>query len=101
MVADLEEGGGDVKQQRGEPHLFALSRRLAHGFQSARRDAPAQSPDRGRPAAVSLGRGPSLHALRRRRDKVAQNKSGQSIGPVQKYMAAQWWSRHWRQTPRL
>src|SRR5437762_14071999 len=48
-------------QQRGEPHISALSRRLAHGFQSVRRDAPARCPDRGRLAAVSLGRGPSLH----------------------------------------
>ena len=42
-------------QQCGEPYLFALSRRLAHGFEPVRRDAPAQYPDRGRLAAVSLG----------------------------------------------
>jgi hypothetical protein len=54
-----------LRVQYPEPHISALSRRLAHGFQSARRDAPARCPDRGRLAAVSLGRGPSLHDLRR------------------------------------
>jgi hypothetical protein len=55
----------DVMQQRSEPHVSALSRRLALGFQSARRGSPARCPNRGRLAAVSLGRGPSLHGLRR------------------------------------
>jgi hypothetical protein len=52
-------------QQRGEPHTLTLSRRLAHGCQSMRRGTPALSPDRGCLTAVSLGRGPSLHGLRR------------------------------------
>jgi hypothetical protein len=37
-VATLQKIDGDVMQQRGEPHFLALSRRLAHGVQSARRD---------------------------------------------------------------
>lgn len=52
-------------QQRGKPHILTLSRRLAHGDQSVRRGSPAPCPDRGRPAAVPLGRGPFLHGLRR------------------------------------
>ena len=54
-VAALQEIDGDVMQQRGEPHFLALSRRLAHGVQSARRDTPARCPDRGRLAAVPSG----------------------------------------------
>ena len=42
-----------------------LSRRLAHGCQPVRRGDPARCPDRGRLTAVLLGRGPSLHGLRR------------------------------------
>ena len=52
-------------QQRGEPHTLALSRRSAHGDEPVRRGVPAQCPGRGRLAAVPLGRGPSLHSLRR------------------------------------
>ena len=63
-VALLQEVNGDVMQQRGEPYISTLSRRLAHGYQSVRRGFPAQCPDRGGLAAVSLGRGPSLHDLR-------------------------------------
>src|SRR5215467_10664206 len=51
-------------QQRCEPYTLALSRRLAHGDEPVRRGVPAQCPDRGRPAAVPLGRGPSLPGLR-------------------------------------
>ena len=54
-----------VMQQRGEPCLLSLSRRLAHASQSVRRSYPALSPDRGRLTSVSLGQGPSLHSLRR------------------------------------
>src|SRR3974377_1289828 len=54
-------------QQCREPYCLALSRRLAHGCQSVRRGIPAQCPDRGRLVAVPLGRGPSLHGLRRGR----------------------------------
>jgi len=36
-----------------------------HGDKPVRRGFPALRPDRGRLAAVSLGRGPSLHGLRR------------------------------------
>jgi hypothetical protein len=54
-----------VMQQRGEPHTLTLSRRLAHGYQSIRRGTPALRPDRGCLTAVPLGRGPSLHGLRR------------------------------------
>ena len=57
--------GGDVMQQCREPYSLALSRRLAHGCQSVRRGIPAQCPGRGRLTAVPLGRGPSLHGLRR------------------------------------
>jgi hypothetical protein len=64
-VAPLEEIGGDVMQQCREPHSLALSRRLAHGCQPVRRGIPAQCPGRGRLTAVPLGRGPSLHGLRR------------------------------------
>ncbi len=46
--------------------MLTSSRRLAHGCQPVRRGAPAQCPGRGRPAAVSLGRGPLLHSLRGR-----------------------------------
>src|SRR5262245_18386989 len=53
-------------QQRSEPYTLALSRRSAHGDESIRRGVQAQCPGRGRLAAVSLGRGPSLHGLRRR-----------------------------------
>ena len=63
-VALLQEVDGDVMQQRGEPYIPTLSRRLAHGCQSGRRGFPAQCPDRGGLTAVSLGRGPSLHDLR-------------------------------------
>src|SRR5580704_2590074 len=64
-VTLLQEIDADVMQQRGEPHTLALSRRLAHGDESVRRGIPAQCPGRGRLAAVPLGRGPSLHGLRR------------------------------------
>src|ERR1700693_3508529 len=63
--APLQEIGGDVMQQRSEPYTLALSRRSAHGDESVRRGVPAQCPGRGRLAAVPLGRGPSLHDLRR------------------------------------
>ena len=66
-------------QQRGEPHFLALLRRLAHGCQSARRGAPARCPDRGRLAAVLLGRGPSLHDLRRAQALI--------VRPLQRYNA--------------
>ena len=66
-VALLQEIDGDVMQQCGEPHTLALSRRSAHGDKPVRRGLPAQCPDRGRLAAVPLGRGPSLHGLRRGR----------------------------------
>src|SRR5205807_5409605 len=55
----------DVMQQRSEPYTLALSRRSAHGDESVRRVVPAQCPGRGRLVAVPLGRGPSLHGLRR------------------------------------
>src|SRR6202049_2603580 len=64
-IAPLQEIGGDVMQQCREPYRLALSRRLAHGCQSVRRGIPAQCPGRGRLNAVPLGRGPSLHDLRR------------------------------------
>src|SRR5215475_10754236 len=64
-VALLQETDGDVMQQSGEPYTLALSRRSAHGDKSVRRGIPAQCPGRGRPTAVPLGRGPSLHGLRR------------------------------------
>src|SRR5271169_6853368 len=64
-VAQLQEIDGDVMQQRSEPYTLALSRRSAHGDESVRRGIPAQCPGRGRLAAVPLGRGPSLHGLRR------------------------------------
>src|SRR5205823_4210096 len=64
-VAPLHEIDGDVMQQRSEPYTLALSRRLAHGDESVRRVVPAQCPGRGRLVAVPLGRGPSLHGLRR------------------------------------
>ena len=54
-------------QQCGEPYILTLSRRLAHGGQPVRRGVPAQCPGRGRLTAVPLGRGPSLHGLRRGR----------------------------------
>ena len=66
-VALLQEIDGDVMQQCGELHTLALSRRSAHGCQSVRRSFPAQCPGRGRLTAVPLGRGPSLHGLRRGR----------------------------------
>ena len=59
-------------QQCGEPCMLTSSRRLAHGCQPIRRGAPAQCPGRGRPAAVSLGRGPSLHSLRRERAPIVR-----------------------------
>src|ERR1700680_2890748 len=64
-VALLQEIDGDVMQQRSEPYTLALSRCSAHGDESVRRGIPAQCPSRGRLAAVPLGRGPSLHGLRR------------------------------------
>src|SRR5262249_52127492 len=64
-IAPRQEVDGDVMQQCGEPHTLALSRRSAHGATPARRGIPAQCPGRGRLAAVPLGRGPSLHGLRR------------------------------------
>jgi hypothetical protein len=64
-IAPLEEIGGDVMQQGREPYRLALSRRSAHGCQPVRRGIPAQRPGRGRLAAIPLGRGPSLHGLRR------------------------------------
>src|ERR1019366_7480168 len=66
-VAPLQEIDGDVMQQRSEPYTLALSRRSAHGDESVRRVVPAQCPGRGRLVAVPLGRGPSLHGLRRGR----------------------------------
>ena len=74
-VAPLQEIDGDVMQQCGEPHTLALSRRLAHGDKPARRGFPAQCPDRGRLAAVPLGRGPSLHDLRRGRSPLCSAAS--------------------------
>ena len=64
-IAPLQEIGGDVMQQCREPHSLALSRRSAHGCQPVRRGILAQCPGRGRLTAVPLGRGPSLHGLRR------------------------------------
>src|SRR5215467_14117860 len=64
-VTLLQEIGGDVMQQCCEPYTLAQSRRSAHGDEPVRRGAPAQCPGRGRLAAVPLGRGPSLHGLRR------------------------------------
>src|SRR5216683_5908335 len=64
-IAPLQEIGGDVMQQCREPYSLALSRRLAHGDKPVRRGIPAQCPGRGRLTAVPLGRGPSLHGLRR------------------------------------
>ena len=55
----------NVMQQCSEPYTLALSRRSAHGVKPARRSIPAQCPGRGRLVAVPLGRGPSLHGLRR------------------------------------
>src|SRR5580700_4908320 len=52
-------------QQCREPYSLAPSRRLAHGCQPIRRGIPAQCPGRGCLTAVPLGRGPSLHGLRR------------------------------------
>ncbi|MEH2520856.1 hypothetical protein V1279_006429 [Bradyrhizobium sp. AZCC 1610] len=52
-------------QQCSEPYTLALSRRSAHGDESVRRVVPTQCPGRGRLVAVPLGRGPSLHGLRR------------------------------------
>src|ERR1700722_13772887 len=63
-VTLLQEIDGDMMQQRSEPYTLTLSRRSAHGDESVRRGFPAQCPGRGR-AAVPLGRGPSLHRLRR------------------------------------
>src|SRR6516165_9463371 len=54
-------------QQCGKPHTLALSRRSAHGVKPVRRGIPALCPGRGGLAAVPLGRGPSLHGLRRGR----------------------------------
>ena len=54
-----------MMQQRSEPYTLALSRRLAHAGESVRRGIPAQCPGRGRLSVVPLGRGPSLHGLRR------------------------------------
>src|SRR5215468_2636639 len=67
QIAPRQEVDGDVMQQCGEPHTLALSRRSAHGSKPARRGIPARCPGRGRLAAVPLGRGPSLHGLRRGR----------------------------------
>src|SRR5262249_8937768 len=66
-ITPRQEGNGDVMQQCGEPYTLALSRRSAHGVKAARRSIPAQCPGRGRLVAVPLGRGPSLHGLRRGR----------------------------------
>src|SRR6516164_7446695 len=66
-VTPLQEVGGDVMQQCGEPHTLTLSRRTAHAGKSDRRGPPALCPGRGRLAAVPLGRGPFLHGLRRGR----------------------------------
>src|SRR5262249_53476115 len=66
-IAPRQEGDRDVVQQCGEPYTLALSRRSAHGVKPARRGVPAQCPGRGRLAAIPLGRGPSLHGLRRGR----------------------------------
>src|SRR5215475_4559143 len=63
-------------QQRREPYTLALSRRSAHGDESVRRGVPAQCPGRGRLAAVSLGRGPSLHGLRRGRALIVRSLLG-------------------------
>src|SRR5215471_20847866 len=67
VITPRQEVDGDVMQQCGEPYTLALSRRSAHGVKAARRGVPAQCPGRGRLAAVPLGRGPSLHGLRRGR----------------------------------
>ena len=75
-VALSEQIDGDVMQQRGEPHCLALSRRLAHGCQPVRRGSPARCPDRGRLTAVLLGRGPSLHDLRRGQTLFVQSLRG-------------------------
>jgi len=75
-VALSEQIDGDVMQQRGEPHCLALSRRLAHGCQPVRRGSPARCPDRGRLTAVLLGRGPSLHNLRRGQTLFVQSLRG-------------------------
>src|SRR6266853_1095816 len=72
-IAPLQEIGGDVMQQCREPYSLALSRRLAHGCQSVRRGIPAQCPGRGRLTAVPLGRGPSLHGLRRGKALVVRS----------------------------
>src|SRR5580765_775139 len=64
-IALRQEVDGDVMQQCSEPYISTLSCRLAHGCQSVRRGIPAQCPGRGRLTAVPLGRGPSLHGLRR------------------------------------
>src|ERR1700730_18036389 len=64
----LQEIDGDMMEQRSEPYTLAtlaLSRRSAHGDESVRRGIPTQCPGRGRLAVVPLGRGPSLHGLRR------------------------------------
>src|SRR6516164_5780783 len=66
-VTPLQEVGGDVMQQCGEPHTLTLSRRTAHAGKSDRRGVPAQCPGRGGLAAVPLGRGPFLRGLRRGR----------------------------------
>src|SRR5215813_13807825 len=64
-VAPLQEVDSDVMQQCGEPHTLTLSRRSAHSDKPVRRGVPAQCPGRGRLATIPLGRGPSLHGLRR------------------------------------
>lgn len=57
---------------RSEPHTLALSRCLAHGNKPVRRGFPALCPGRGRLAAVPLGRGPSLHGLRKGRALIVR-----------------------------
>src|SRR5262249_25757916 len=56
---------GAVLRPRKERCPLLLSRRSALGEESFRRGVPAQWPGRGRLTAVPLGRGPSLHSLRR------------------------------------
>ena len=76
-VAPFQKLDGEVMQQRGELYTRTLSRRSAHSRQSRRHGDPALSPDRGSLTAVPLGRGPSLHGLRRERTPV--------VRPLQRY----------------
>ena len=71
-----------MMQQCGEPHTLALSRRSAHGDKSVQHGVPAQCPGRGRLAAVPLGRGPSLHGLRRGRALFVRPPRSEAHGPL-------------------